>query len=172
MAVVSAPRTAHSSAADDETPEPISTSLVIDIVPPTDAVTGFAQRPHHAGHVGGPAGHVAGGGVERDRDLAALAIAAHGERRAVVGIERHDRAFGQCDRQRETQVVVGVLADQIDPAGRRISNRVPPPTAPAAVERRFPGATSLMNASIADSEPARNFSLVALRRTDISSTWK
>ena len=29
-----------------------------------------------------------------------------------------------------------------------------------------------MNASIADSEPARNFSLVTLRRTDISSTWK
>ena len=34
------------------------------------------------------------------------------------------------------------------------------------------GVTSLMNASIADSEPARNFSLVALRRIDISSTWK
>jgi hypothetical protein len=33
-AVASAPTTAHSSAAEDDTPEPISTSLVIDIVPP------------------------------------------------------------------------------------------------------------------------------------------
>src|ERR1700752_5356680 len=34
------------------------------------------------------------------------------------------------------------------------------------------GVTSLMNASIADSDDARYFSLSALRRTDINSTWK
>ena len=34
------------------------------------------------------------------------------------------------------------------------------------------GVTSLMNASIADSEAARYFNATALRRIDISSTWK
>ena len=168
----SAPRTAHSSAADDETPEPISTSLVIDIVAAADRVARRPQRPHHPGDVRRPARHVAGSGIERDPHRAVLPVAADGDHGVVAsGLRRSRRCARAGDRQRETQVVVGVLADQVDPARRRVSDSRSS-TAPAAVAATLSGVTSLMNASIADSEPARNFSLVALRRTDISSTWK
>src|SRR5688500_12541820 len=106
VAVVSAPRTAHASAADDETPEPTSTSQDTDMVPPTTRCP--ASRTDHTSPATWAAQpDTSPGRVESDRDLAALAIAAHGERRALVGIERHGRAFGQCDRQCEAQVVVG-----------------------------------------------------------------
>ena len=44
----------------------------------------------------------------------------HGDRVAAVGGERHHRALRQRDRQREPEVVVGVLADQVDPPGRGV----------------------------------------------------
>ena len=55
------------------------------------------------------------------RTVAVLAVAAHGDLGAVVGHVGHHGALGQRDRQRETQVVVGVFADQVDPARRRVA---------------------------------------------------
>ena len=62
-----------------------------------------------------------------------------------------------------------MLADQVDPPGRGIADRHPRSRSRWAT---VSGVTSLMNASIADSEAAKYLSLVALRRIDINSTWK
>ena len=110
-----------------------------------------------------------------NRTGAVLPVAADHHRVAVRGEIRHDRALGQCDGQRETEVVVGVFADEIDPARRRkphlgCENRHRHNS--RSTDATSSGVTSLMNASIADSEEARYFSLVALRRVDITSTWK
>ena len=128
------------------------------------------QRPHDAGDVGGPARHAARGGVERDLDQAVFGIAAHADGVGVARCECHDGAVGQRNRQRETQVVVGVLADQVD-----ASRREHIVTSRQSSRRRWAtlsGDTSLRNTSIADSEAARYFSLSAVRRIDINSTWK
>ena len=84
-AVTNAPSAAHSSAADDDSPDPISTSLLIDIVPPGTGCPAIAQRPHHPGHVAGPAGHLTGLGAQRNPHRTVDAVAAHGDR---VGIRR------------------------------------------------------------------------------------
>ena len=45
--------TEHTTAADDDNPDPLGTSVERD-VDPADVDTLFAQRPHHAGRIGGP----------------------------------------------------------------------------------------------------------------------
>ena len=133
-------------------------------------MTRVAQRPHHARHVGGPAGHLAGSGVERNPHLGVLAVAADDDRVAVVGHVGHHGVVGQGDGQREPEVVVGVFTDQVDPARRRVPDRPSDHHSARSRSATLSGVTSMMKASIADSEPARYFSLVALRRVEISST--
>ncbi len=81
---------------------------------------GAAQRPQHAERVAGPAAAVVGVQfVERELDeLAGSLERLH--RNAVVVATRDRRMRAQVDRERQhvAAVVVGVLADQIDPAGR------------------------------------------------------
>ena len=90
--------------------------------PAVNRMPGPAKRPDDARHIGCPAVDVTGRGIERDRHLAVLVIASHGDVVGVGGGVGHHGALRQCDRQREAQVVVGVLADQIDPAGRRVDH--------------------------------------------------
>ena len=83
----------------------------------------LAKRPDDARHIGCPAVDVTGTGVEGDHHLAVLVVASHGDVSGVAGSVGHHGALRQGDGQREAQVVVGVLADQIDPAGRRVDHR-------------------------------------------------
>ena len=82
----------------------------------------LAKRPDNACHIGCPAVDVTGTSVERDRHLAVLVVASHDERSGVAGGVGDHGALRQGDRQREAQVVVGVLADQVYPAGRRVDH--------------------------------------------------
>src|SRR5437588_9362755 len=131
------------------------------------------QRPHHTGNIAGPPGHVTRTGVQRNLQPAVSAVAAHGDRLAAIRRERDHGALRQRDWQCPAEVVVGVLANQVDPPRRGVSDGLG--HHPPSSRRRsatLSGVTSLINASIADSEPARYFSATALRRIDISSTWK
>ncbi len=131
-------------------------------------VAGAPQRPDRPGRIGCPAGHLPRRGVERDPRRAVGAVAARGDRAGVLGGERDNGAPRQRNRQRETQVVIGVFADQVDPPGCAVADRHGPSSRSRAAT--LSGITSAMNASIADSAAARYFSLVALRRIDMSST--
>src|SRR5699024_10371498 len=142
----SAAATAHSSAADELRPAPSGTHESIamsapdgtaapagipvtepgpepgSVARPSPATPGAVrgqQRVDDAGHIGGPrgrgpvvaagAGNGGGGGMlGRDRTEHRIVAGAHGGEGAVA--DRH--------RQAQPAVVVGVLADQVDPAGR------------------------------------------------------
>jgi hypothetical protein len=145
-----------------------------------------AQRPDDAGHVGRPVTDVsAGEPVGLDLDEAALLTG--GDAQAVVVPPRDGGAHAEPERHRqhEALVVVGVLADDVDSAWRE-----PHPVGCMAVVYAEPGLdsgahrsppiarsrstiasgeTSLMNTPVADSDPARYFSLSAVRRMENSS---
>ena len=146
--------------------------------------------------VAGPAGHGPGADVrERHRPRAVLLLGGDQPHLAVRGAaEGYVGAVRQGDRQAQAAVVVGVLADQVDPAGRRphavrlgvelgtellggaagALGRVPredPFGGHASSRRRAAicsGAVSEIQAAIPDSTPARYLSLVGARRTEIS----
>src|SRR5690606_39011878 len=86
-----------------------------------DGVAGLAQGPDDARRVGGPGAVGAGGeGVDgefRDRRVGVRG----GQAQDAVGAggDGGRGAVGQGERHDEAVVVVGVLADQVDPAGRR-----------------------------------------------------
>ncbi len=116
----SAVSTAHSIAAEDESPAPTGTSEVSDKFGGRNVVSRVAQRPDDAGDVAGPSTDTPGHQVlGRDRDRFRRGRATYGPVR-VAGddLGRHDRRLGQRERQHEAVVVVGVLADQVDTAGR------------------------------------------------------
>ena len=104
-----------------------------------------SQRPDHAGRVGGPAGRPAGGQVVQvaaRRTPPARCRQCTRSRPSVRRDAAADRRVRQREGQHEAVVVVGVLADEVDPA------RAPPTRRPArppnrsrnCAARRSPGA--------------------------------
>ncbi|CNW13200.1 Probable galactose-1-phosphate uridylyltransferase GalTb [second part] [Mycobacterium tuberculosis] len=69
----------------------------------------------------------------------------------MLGGERDNGAPRQRNRQRETQVVIGVFADQVDPPGCAVADRHGPSSRSRVAT--LSGITSAMNASIADVIP-------------------
>src|ERR1700722_20761049 len=120
-------------------------------------MSAIAKRPPPPGHIRRPPGHFTGLGGQRNSYRTIDTVAAYGERIGVRRFESHDGAPRQRDRQRPAEVVVGVLADQVDPAGRRIADRHLRSRRRAATAS---GTTSVMKASIADSDAARYFNAV------------
>ena len=103
---------------------------------------------------------------ERDLDPVVLGRALHGE--PLVGARRRldDRALGDRERQAQPLGVVDVLPDEVDPARRGPASV----HEPAARSRSAicSGVTSLIQAAIPDSDPARNLSLPGARRRENS----
>jgi hypothetical protein len=74
-----------------------------------------AQRRDHARDVRRPPGRAV-----RDAARPWLGLGAgQAQDQVVASGQRHGRALGECEWKAETAVVVGVLADQVDPSGRR-----------------------------------------------------
>jgi hypothetical protein len=78
-------------------------------------VAGLAQHPHDARDVGCPARYVLG---EVEGDPLVGLRRPHRPLRTVHPGGGDDGALGQCEGEHEAVVVVGVLADQVDPPGR------------------------------------------------------
>ena len=149
------------------------------------------QPLHHAGRVARPAAGPAGDQLV-DGQLHDLAVALQGgQGDPPVGAPPHRGAgrVRQRDGQHVAVVVVGVLADDVDPArcrpdAFRFAREPLAERSPRAVGRRrvvvhatttarscsatSSGFVSVMNAPIPDSEPARYFSLPGARRNENS----
>ena len=137
---------------------------------------GIGERPERPGRVCRPAIDIAstditGTNIDGKRHAVALSVTRHGHRIGPVGLEPNGSAPLQRDGQRETQVVVGVLADEVD-AARCSRSESTHDAALLSLSAACSGVTSVTNASIADSDAARYFSFVSDRRIDINSMWK
>ncbi len=129
---------------------------------------GSAELGDRAVDVGAPA-------LRRDRVLEREAVAlvevggeCLDERLAAVPLERggaHLHALGDREGQREPAVVIGVLADHVDAAGRESARSAYPTRsiAPRSSAAASSGSTSPMKVPAPCSEPARYFSFSAVR---------
>lgn len=139
--------------------------------PPRTVRARGAVFVHHAQRIAGPAGDGGfGEPVERFAHLPGVLFGTHPHRAVRRGLGGAGHDLRQRDRQRVSVVVVGVLADDVDPAGRD------PYAAPGCRAHRtsrssaatVSGVVSLMKTFIPDSEPARYFNLCAVRRIENS----
>ena len=129
--------TAHSSAADEDSPAPSGTSSRSRASSRRHVDAGLAQRPGHADDVRRPAVDRAGrqvGDAER-RPARPPARPDRPRRPSSAGRPPTDGAVRQRDRQHEAVVVVGVLTDQVDPA--RAPTRRRPARRPNALAKRL-----------------------------------
>ena len=188
---LAAAATAHSRAAELDSPAPKGTVESTTTSSPSTAQAVAAQRPEDARDVGAPAaGLLRGDVVEGDLDDAVLLGRRHPEDAVVASGHGGIRPLRQRDRQAQATVVVGVLADEVDPARRRpharrgaaegaregvrdrLDDLVGGAVAHGATSRRraaaFSGATSLTQPPTPDSDPARNFRRPGPRSTDMS----
>ena len=85
---------------------------------PQRRVVALPDRPGHTERVGGPAGELAGGDGAQVRLDERLVEGGHEADPVVVARRQRDRGRAvDRERQHEAVVVVGVLADQVDPPG-------------------------------------------------------
>ena len=112
-------RTAHSSAAEEESPAPTGHVGGQHQIGAADRVTGLFERPDDAGHVGLPAAHP-GPEVVRTETLGRALVERTDLPAAVVARGGGDPyPLLQRERHHEPVVVVGVFADQVHPPGSR-----------------------------------------------------
>ena len=115
-----------------------------------------------------------------ERELDHTVVTAGRDRHPAVGPpgRGHHDLVRQGDREYDAVVVVGVLADQVDPSGRppatvgrRTENILEGTHEPTfrKVSATSSGRVSLMNAPMPDSEPARYLILSLARRIDNTS---
>ena len=111
--------TAHSSAADEDSPAPVGHVAVDVDLQPGQRGAGAGDRPGGTGDVGAPAvdRRRARGRGPATRTASSGTCARAGDEHAVVAPCRPRRhPMRQREGQHEAVVVVGVLADQVDPA--------------------------------------------------------
>ena len=164
--------TAHSNAADDDSPAPSGTVSVTCTSSPPTACPCRPQRPQHPGDVARPARRrPRSDGVERHRDVVGLPVvgggAVHGEQLVGARRRRDDRALGDRERQAQALGVVDVLPDEVDPPRRGPGARRHEPAARSR-SAICSGVASLIHAPMPDSDPARNFSFPGALRSENS----